>query len=113
MVSSPSIYSDIGNYTDLLGEFGRLVVDPEHRVKGVGSMPMAERPRFAKRRLHFGLANARSRHVFAQRIARRFEFRPIGFLPLASLFEERESSTVMAKLFSRRWNCVEIIQGSF
>ena len=99
ILGSASIYFDIGSYTDLLGEFGRLVVDPEYRKRGIGSMLMLERLRFAYQRLHFGLANTRTRHSFAQRICFQNGFQPIGFLPLASLFEERESTAVMGQLF--------------
>ncbi len=100
ILGSASIYYDIGSYTDLLGEFGRLVVDPEFRERGIGSMLMSERLRFAKARLHFGLANTRTKHPFAQSISYKYGFQPVGFLPLASLFEERESTAVMGQLFT-------------
>jgi N-acetylglutamate synthase-like GNAT family acetyltransferase len=99
ILGSASVYFDTGSYTDLLGEFGRLVVDPEFRERGIGSMLMQERLRFANQRLHFGLANARTRHLFAQRISYKHGFQPIGFLPLVSLFDERESTAVMGQLF--------------
>jgi predicted N-acetyltransferase YhbS len=99
ILGSASIYYDIGSYTDLIGEFGRLVVDPDVRERGIGTMLMKERLKFANQRLHFGLANTRTRHTFAQRISYKHGFQPIGFLPLASLFEERESTAVMGQLF--------------
>jgi CRP/FNR family cyclic AMP-dependent transcriptional regulator len=99
VLGSASVYFDIGSYTDLLGEFGRLVVDPDYRERGIGSMLMRERLRFADQRLHFGLANTRTRHPFAQSISFKHGFQPIGFLPLASLFDERESTAVMGQLF--------------
>ncbi len=43
ILGSASIYYDIGSYTDLLGEFGRLVVDPGVRERGIGTMLMKER----------------------------------------------------------------------
>lgn len=100
ILGSASIYFDIGNFTDLLGEFGRLVVGPDYQEMGIGSMLMKERLRFAHRRLHFGLSNTRTKHPFAQRISIRNGFKPIGFLPLASLFEERESTALMGQLFN-------------
>jgi len=99
ILGSASIYYDIGSHTDLLGEFGRLVVAPEFRERGIGSMLMRERLRFANARLHFGLANTRTRHPFAQSISFKYGFKPVGFLPLASLFDERESTAVMGQLF--------------
>jgi ribosomal protein S18 acetylase RimI-like enzyme len=99
ILGSASIYFDIGNFTDLLGEFGRLVVGPESQEMGIGTMLMQERIRFANRRLHFGLSNTRTKHPYAQRISSRNGFKPIGFLPLASLFEERESTAVLGQLF--------------
>jgi GNAT superfamily N-acetyltransferase len=99
VLGSASVYFDTGSYTDLLGEFGRLVVNPDYRERGIGSMLMRERIRFANQRLHFGLANTRTRHPFAQNISYKHGFQPIGFLPLASLFDDRESTAVMGQLF--------------
>jgi CRP-like cAMP-binding protein/GNAT superfamily N-acetyltransferase len=101
VLGTASVYFDTGNYTDLLGEFGRLVVDSEQRGRGIGSMLMKERIRFATQRLHFGLANTRTPHSFAQRISIKHGFQPVGFLPMASLFEERESTAVMGQLFAQ------------
>ena len=98
-LGSASIYFDIGSCADLLGEFGRLVVDPDCRECGIGVMLMKERLRFAHQRLHFGLSNTRTSHTFAQRISVMHGFHTIGFLPLASLFEVRESTAVMAQFF--------------
>jgi N-acetylglutamate synthase-like GNAT family acetyltransferase len=100
ILGSASVYYDIGSHTDLLGEFGRLVVDPDYRERGIGSMLMHERLRFANLRLHFGLANTRTSHPFAQSISYKYGFQPVGFLPLASLFDERESTAVMGQLFT-------------
>lgn len=94
-----SIYFDVGAFTDLLGEFGRLVVDPDHRQRGIGTMLMESRLQFAQQRLHFGYVQARTTHSFAQQIAERHNFHTIGFLPLKSLFNQRESIAVMAQHF--------------
>lgn len=99
IVGSASIYFDVGSYTDLLGEFGRLVVDPYLRHKGIGSRLMAARLQFARRRLHFGFIHGRTSHLYAQQIGAKYGFKAIGFLPQKSLFEERESIAVMAQLF--------------
>lgn len=99
VVGSASVYFDVGSYTDLVGEFGRLVVHPDARRRGIGSKLMEARLRFARKRLHFGFIHGRTVHTHAQRIARHFGFHALGFLPLKSLFEERESIVVMGQLF--------------
>ena len=40
ILGSASIYFDTGNFTDLLEEFGRLVVNPECQEMGIGTMLM-------------------------------------------------------------------------
>ncbi len=76
VLGSASVYFDTGSYTDLLGEFGRLVVNPDYRERGIGSMLMRERIRFANQRLHFAprpytqvscLLSGVSRHDLLQR----------------------------------------------
>lgn len=99
IVGSASVYFDVGSFTDLLGEFGRLVVDPEERRQGVGSRLMEARLRFARKRLYFGFIHGRTAHPYAQRIADSYGFRALGFLPMKSLFQERESIAVMGQLF--------------
>jgi GNAT superfamily N-acetyltransferase len=99
ILGSASITFDVGNFTDLQGEFGRLVVHPNARRQGIGSHLMEARLNFARERLHFGFIHGRTVHLFAQQIAERFGFQPIGFLPQKSLFSERESIVVMGQLF--------------
>jgi predicted N-acetyltransferase YhbS len=55
VVGTASVYFEVGAYTDLCGEFGRLAVDPAYRREGVGSALMKARLEFAEKRLHFGL----------------------------------------------------------
>jgi len=83
ILGSASITFDAGSYTDLQGEFGRLVVHPDARRQGIGSRLMEARLQFARERLHFGFVHGRTVHLFAQEIAERHGFRSIGFLPLA------------------------------
>jgi GNAT superfamily N-acetyltransferase len=99
VLGSASITFDVGNNTDLQGEFGRLVVHPDARRQGIGSRLMEARLQFARKRLHFGFIHGRTTHLFAQQIAKRYGFQPLGFLPLKSLFSERESIVVMGQLF--------------
>ncbi len=99
VVGTASVYFEVGAYADLVGEFGRLAVDPEHRHKGVGSALMKARLEFANQRLHFGLTECRTAHPFAQRISEKFNLTPIGFLPQKVLLNKRESLVMMSKVF--------------
>lgn len=99
IVGTASVYFEVGTYTDLMGEFGRLVVDPERRDEGIATRLMEARLRFAEKRLHFGYIEGRTVHPYAQRIAFKHGFRPVGFLPMANLFVRRESMAIMAHHF--------------
>lgn len=99
IVGTASLRFDAGDYTDLVGEFGRLVVDPDVRGHGIGTLLMDHRLAFAHQRLHLGYVEARTIHPFAQRIAIAHEFKPVGFLPLEDLFDRRESSAMLMRLF--------------
>ncbi len=99
IVGTASVYFEVGAYADLCGEFGRLAVDPGYRGLGVGSALMRARLEFAEQRLHFGLAECRTAHTYAQRISHKFGLQPIGFLPQKVLLDNRESLVLTAKLF--------------
>lgn len=99
LAGTASVYFEVGAYADLVGEFGRLAVHPEHRGKGVGTALMEARLSFAERRLHFGLSECRTAHPYAQKISEKHGLSPIGFMPQKVLLEERESLVMMAKLF--------------
>jgi len=101
VVGTASIYYEVGAYADLCGEFGRLAVDPDIRGYGIGSALMEARLAFASKRLHFGLAECRTAHPFAQRISEKHGLRPIGFLPQKVLLQERESLVLMGKTFGQ------------
>ncbi|HSH05874.1 MAG TPA: GNAT family N-acetyltransferase [Anaerolineae bacterium] len=99
IVGSASVYFEVGAYADLCGEFGRLVVAPHARGRGVGSALMQARLNFAQARLHFALTECRTAHPFAQRISEKFSLQPIGFLPQKVLLDDRESLALMANVF--------------
>lgn len=99
VVGTASVYFEVGAYADLCGEFGRLAVAPEVRGQGVGKALMAARLEFAEKRLHFGLAECRTAHPYAQRISENFGLQPIGFMPQKVLLDDRESLVMTAKLF--------------
>ncbi len=99
VAGTASVYFEVGAYSDLCGEFGRLAVHPDYRGRGVGTALMKARLEFGMQRLHFGLTECRTAHSFAQRISEKFDLRPIGFLPQKVLLDERESLVMMAKMF--------------
>jgi GNAT superfamily N-acetyltransferase len=99
VLGTASVYFEVGAYSDLCGEFGRLAVDPEVRGQGIGSALMEARLEFANRRLQFGLSECRTAHPYAQIISEKYGLRPIGFLPQKVLLDKRESLVMMAKTF--------------
>lgn len=91
-VATASVILEIGAYTDLVGEFGRLAVHPDWRHRGIGSRLVEERVKRVEDRLHVGFMEARVHHPFTQRLARRHHFTPVGFLPLKIRFGPRRES---------------------
>lgn len=82
IVATASVVIDVGAYSDLVGEFGRLVVHPEHRGKRIGHRLMTERIEHVAPYLHIGFADNRVTHTRSQRISLAHEFAPVGFLPI-------------------------------
>ncbi|MCA9921479.1 MAG: GNAT family N-acetyltransferase [Anaerolineales bacterium] len=99
VAGTASVYYEVGAYSDLCGEFGRLAVHPDYRGMGVGSALMQARLSFAMRRLHFGLTECRTAHPHAQHISEKFGLQPIGFMPQKVLLDKREGLVMMSRLF--------------
>ncbi len=100
IVGTASVVFDIGAYSDLIGEFGRLVVRPESRGRGVGSRLMRERIDRVGDRLHVGLVEARVGDPFSVRISQKSGFAAVGFLPMKLRFgERRESGALLVRHF--------------
>ncbi|MDH3492333.1 MAG: GNAT family N-acetyltransferase [Acidobacteriota bacterium] len=91
ILGTASVIFDLGAFGDLAGEFGRLVVHPDARRRGIGKKLMEKRLEIASVRLHVGFVENRVAHPFSQRISYRYGFAPAGFLPLKAYFAERES----------------------
>lgn len=100
VLGTASVILDIGAYTDLLGEFGRLAVHPGARGRGIGARLMEGRLKRVRERLHVGITEARVVHPFSQKIAAGHGFAPVGFLPMkVRMAEQREHVCLMAQYF--------------
>ena len=91
LLGTASFVFDLGAHSDLLGEFGRLVVHPSARGRGIGGTLMRARIDYVRQRVHVGLAQNRCVHPFSQRVSRAHGLVPLGFLPNKYCFEQRES----------------------
>ncbi len=99
VVGTASVVLEIGAYSDLVAEFGRLAVLPSARRAGVGRMLMDERLRRVRDRLHVGLIEARLAHPYSLRIAETAGFVPVGLMPLKMRVEGPESFCLLAQHF--------------
>jgi GNAT superfamily N-acetyltransferase len=95
-----SVVWEIGAYTDLVGEFGRLAVDPACRGSGVGTLLMRGRLERIRDQLHVGLTECRTMHPFSVRIAQSHGFAPVGFMPMKLQFgPRREHPSILVQYF--------------
>ncbi|HET6371419.1 MAG TPA: GNAT family N-acetyltransferase [Nitrospiria bacterium] len=100
ILGTASVVFDIGAYSDLIGEFGRLAVLPDARGMGTGKLLMQKRIELIQDRLHLGLIGGRVVHPYAQKIALAHQFVPVGFLPLKHYFSgKRECLTLLVRYF--------------
>lgn len=99
IVGSASVMLEFGAYSDLVGEFGRLVVHPEATHRGIAGLLTDRRIAEVAGRLHLGLIEARVAHSYSQQNAERHGFATVGFLPLKLEFARRESAALLVRYF--------------
>lgn len=99
VVGTASVILEVGAYSDLVGEFGRLAVRHDARHGGIGARLMEERLDRVRHRLHLGLIEGRIAHPFTQRIAESHGFAAVGYLPSKMALRNRESLVLMIQHF--------------
>ena len=100
IIGSGSVYLTAGGFSDLIGEFGRLVVDPKYGRKGTGTEILTGLMESISEMVQFGFAECRVVHPGAQMISERCGFFPTGFEPNKyQLATARESVVFVTQLF--------------
>lgn len=101
MVGTASILHDYSAQSDLCAEFGRLVVEPQARGKGIANQLMHKRLELASKQIHVAIVENRCVHTRSQAVSRKHGFVCVGFLPEAHLLGQppRESVSLWAKHF--------------
>jgi RimJ/RimL family protein N-acetyltransferase len=100
VIGSGSVFLTAGGLSDLIGEFGRLVVDPSFCGKGVGTRIVNGLIDFISDMIQFGFAECRTVHIGSQKICERCGFHPTGFEPNKyQLSGIRESMIFVTRLF--------------
>ena len=100
IIGTGSVFLTAGGFSDLIGEFGRLVVDADCGGKGTGTEIMNGLMDSVSNMIQFGFAECRVVHIGAQKITNRCGFQPTGFEPNKyRLANTRESVVFATKLF--------------
>jgi GNAT superfamily N-acetyltransferase len=99
IIGTASVDLEVGAHSDLVGEFCRLAVHPDHRHRGVGGLLLCERLKRVQDRLQVGLVEARAVHPYSLRIAETHQFAVVGFLPERWRLRERESLAILIRHF--------------
>lgn len=99
IVASGACILNFGDYNDLIGEIGRVVVDPDTAGKGLGRLILESVVDAADERVEFAFAEARTVHPKTQKINDRIGLVPLGFLPLHYKMKWRESLILAGQLF--------------
>ncbi len=104
ILGTASVIFETGAYSDLVGEFGRLVVRQDARCDGIGKALMDARIECVKSRLHVGIVENRTVHTHSQSISLSHGFSPAGLLPLKLYFRHRESMALFVQHFGDALN---------
>jgi RimJ/RimL family protein N-acetyltransferase len=100
IIGTGSVFLTAGSFSDLIGEFGRLVVDPDYGRKGAGTEILSGLIDSVSEMIQFGFAECRAVHSGAQKISEKCGFYPTGFEPNKyRLSTARESVVFVTKLF--------------
>lgn len=99
IAASGACILNFGDYNDLIGEIGRVVVDPDTAGKGLGRLILESVVDAADERVEFAFAEARTVHPKTQKINDRIGLVPLGFLPLHYKMKWRESLVLAGQLF--------------
>ena len=99
IVGTASVDLEVGAYSDLVGEFGRLAVHPAFRRHGGRQAALVRAPRARQDRLQVGLVEARLDPPYSLIIAEAHGFAVVGFLPMSWLLQRRESLALLARYF--------------
>jgi RimJ/RimL family protein N-acetyltransferase len=100
IIGTGSVFLTAGSFSDLIGEFGRLVVDPDYGRKGAGTEILSGLIDSVSEMIQFGFAECRAVHSGAQKISEKCGFYPTGFEPNKyRLSSARESVVFVTKLF--------------
>jgi RimJ/RimL family protein N-acetyltransferase len=115
IVASGACILNFGDYNDLIGEIGRVVVDPDTAGKGLGRMILTSIVDAADERVELAFAEARTVHPKTQKINDRIGLVPLGVLPLHYRMSWRETLIFSGQLFGngralRRVGHAEVIR---
>lgn len=99
IVASGACILNFGDYNDLIGEIGRVVVDPDTAGKGLGRVILESVVDAADERVEFAFAEARTVHPKTQKINDHLGLVALGFLPLHYKMKWRESLVLEGQLF--------------
>ena len=100
VVGTAGVLFEMGAHSDLVGEFGRLVVHPDWRGRGIGRSLMEERLARVGQRLQVGFVEVRVGTPYSPRISQAHGFVPVGFLPQKLVFgTTREHTALLVRYF--------------
>src|SRR5262249_50924055 len=99
IVGTASVDHEVGAYTDLVVDFGRLAVHPGFRRQEVAKRLLSERLERVRDRLQVGLVEARLDPPYSLYNAEAQGFAVVGFLPMSWLLQRRESLALLARYF--------------